>query len=269
MKELSGIRLKGEADFLRRYNNKVLNREKRITSIKIKGLHIFFIFVLLGAIGFVAYKAGKFILTWEKLNIKSFKLINVPKFESKKVENILKNYEGNILSLDLKGLRKELMTLKQVKDVSLSRKLLSTIEIRFVLRRPVFQVMINNMFNLIDDEGEILHSTKKKREGLITIKNIKLGELEKVVPYLPKLNRIKDSIDFISFKMPYGVLIKLKGIREVFYPGDSNFVDKINYYLRLRKTQLIRNHRIKCVDLRFKDRFYLEFEKEVKNKNEK
>jgi hypothetical protein len=87
-------------------------------------------------------------------------------------------------------------------------------------------------------------------------------------PYLPELSRIKDSIDYISLVSPYGVSLKLKGRSEIFYPGESQFASKINFYLKLKKQPRLRKYRIKSVDLRFDDRFYFEYETEQETVNQ-
>jgi cell division septal protein FtsQ len=257
--------IRGESDFLRRKNNKLLNKQKRIRIIQIKGLHIFLIFTTLISAAFLAYKMGDFILNWEKLNIKTYALINKPTFHNKKLETMLKQYKGNILTLNFQQLRDSLLTLKEVKDVYLSRQLPDTVQIKFLLRKPIFQVAINGKYNIIDMEGVVLYTSNKSRNELIEIRDIKTADLEALAPYLPELSRIKDSIDYISLKRPYGVTLKLKGKKEIFYPGEARFAYKINYYLKLRKRPLLSNYNIKSVDLRFEDRFYFEYETEVNN----
>jgi cell division septal protein FtsQ len=257
--------LRGEVEFLRRHNSKILRKQKRIRTIQLKGFHIFFIFLLIAAAAFAAYKIAAFVLSWEKLNIKTFVLINKPIFRTNELENMLKQYGGNILSLSLSELREQLLTFREVKEVSISRKLPSTIEIRFILRKPIFQVAINKKYNIIDSQGVILYTSDKSSSDLISIWNIKKSELEELNPYLPELSRIKDFLDYVTLEKPYGVSLKLKGRKEIFYPGKTDFAYKINLYLRLSKHPLLEKYSIKSVDLRFKDRFYFEYQTEVIN----
>jgi cell division septal protein FtsQ len=265
MSQLARSAVRGESDFLRRKYNKLLSKQKRIRTIQIKGLHIFLIFATLISAAFLAYKMGDFILNWEKLNIKTYALINKPTFHTAKLESMLKQFHGNILTISFDRMRDKLLTLKEVKDVYLSRQLPDTIQIKFLLRNPVFQVAINRKYNIIDMEGVVLYTSKISRNELIEIRDVKTNDLEALAPYLPELSRIKDSIDYISLKRPYGVTLKLKGKKEIFYPGEARFAYKINYYLKLRKRPLLRNYNIKSVDLRFEDRFYFEYETEVNN----
>ncbi len=267
MSTLAGAQtaFQGEAEFLRRHNSKILRQEKRIRSIQVKGLHLFFIFLLIGTAAFAAYKIGAFVLSWEKLDIKTFILINKPVFRSSELESMLKRYRGNILSLSFSELRKQLLTFKEVKDVTISRKLPATIEIRFILRKPVFQVAINDKYNIIDSEGVILNTSDKSSSDLISIWNIDKSELEELNPYLPELSRIRDFLDYVTLEKPYGISLKLKGRDEIFYPGETDFADKINLYLKLSRHPLLEKYIIKSVDLRFKDRFYFEYQTEVIN----
>jgi cell division septal protein FtsQ len=255
----------GEAEFLRRRNSRLINKQKRIRAIRIKGLHMFLIFSVLIAAAMLAYKISFFMLTWEKLNIKTFVLIDKPTFKTGELEEILRHFNGNILTLRFSDLRKSLLTFNEVKDVSITRQLPSTVEVRFILRKPVFQVAINGKYNIMDTEGVILYTSKTDSNDLISIRGIARGELGELVPYLPELSRLKASIQYVTLKKPYGIVLKMKGKKELFYPGETHFARKINNYLKLRQQPQLSKYNITCVDLRFKDRFYFEYETEVKN----
>ncbi|UCH94053.1 MAG: FtsQ-type POTRA domain-containing protein [Candidatus Aminicenantes bacterium] len=267
MSQLTGAPtiLRGETEFLRKHNSKILQKQKRLRTIQVKSLHIFLIFLLLGMAAFAAYKIGVFILTWEKLDIRRFVLINKPTYRTDELEHMLRQYHGNILTLRFSELRQKLLTLKEVKDVSISRQLPSTIEIRFILRKPVFQVAINNKYNIMDSEGVVLYTSNKSSKELINIRDIKKSDLEALTPYLSELSRIRDFLDYVTLKKPYGVTLKLKGRREIFYPGETEFANKINLYLKLSRRPLLKKYSIKSVDLRFSDRFYFEYHTEVSN----
>ncbi len=273
MSDISGIGLRGETEFFRRNNNRLLSKQKRIRSIKLKSFHLFLILIIFASAGFAAFKTGEFIMTWEKLRVRSYKLTNSPEFKTQELKKILEKYYVNILSLNFSDLRKELLQLKEVEDVSLSRKLPSTIEIRFFLRKPVFQVEHKQKnkekgkykYDIIDREGIVLNVSTKERKDLIVVKDVKKNDLQQILAYLPELNRIRSAIDYVSLKEPFGIMLKLKGRKEIFYPGEDNYAYKINYYLKLRRMQLLEKYRIRCVDLRFENRFYLEFEEEVKS----
>lgn len=265
MRELTGIGLRSEADFLRRSNNRTLSRQKRIKIIKLKGVHVFFIFATLVALALFISKTGRFLMTWEKLNIQSFNLVNCPPYHDEEVKTIIRHYRGNIISFNFDQLRKELLELKEVKSVSLSKKLPSTIEVCFELRKPMFQVEGSHTYNVYDEDGVLLYTSKKRDGGLFTAKGAEGPDLTQLNSLMPELRRIKDKIDYIDLERPDSVMVKLKGFREVFIPGESAFVDKIIQYLKMKEKMPgnLKGKIVKRVDLRFENRFYLEFEEEV------
>lgn len=266
MSEISSIGLRSESEFFRRNNNRLLYKQKKIRTIKLRGIHIILVLAMFAAAGFAAYKAGVFIMTWEKFKVKSFRLLNSPASHTKELEKIAAKYSANIFSLNIGDLRKELLTLPVVKDVELSRKLPATIEIRFFLRKPVFQLAIEQggdcKYELIDEAGVVLGSSDIRSDDLIAIKDVKPIDRDKILRCLAELNTIKENIDYVGYKEPYGIMVKLKEVEEIFYPGESDFDDKIRYYRELKCTPLLGKYRIRSVDLRFTDRFYFEYEEE-------
>jgi len=263
MRQVSSIRLRSEAEFLRRHNNRDVSRQKRIRTIKVRGIHLLLICLLVTLIGLVIYQGARLLLTWEVLNVKSVRLVNGPRSGMETVKRLLAYVRGNILSLSLERLREELLSLAEVKDVSISRQLPSTVEIRFILRQPVFQVLIEGRYRVVDGEGVVLYSRKLPLEGLITIRGIRWDELQDVVPCFTELSRIRSRLDHVGFRRPYGVFVKLKGIPEMFYPGEDRYVEKIDTFLQLKKRLHLTGQAIRTVDMRFEDRFYLEFAEEV------
>ena len=264
MSQMTGT-LNGEAEFLRKRNSQILRKQKRIRTIQIRGLHLFLIFLLLGTAAFAAYKIGSFVLTWEKLNIKTFVLIDKPLFKTRELDHLLRQYRGNILTLRFSQLREKLLTFKEIKDVSISRQLPSTIAIRFILRKPVFQVAISDKYHIMDSEGVVLYVSAEEGKDLINIQSMSKRELEELTPFLPELSRIRDFLDYVTLTKPYGVTLKIKGRDEIFYPGETDFADKINLYLKLSRRPLLQKYGISSVDLRFKDRFYFEYQREASN----
>jgi cell division protein FtsQ len=260
MNSLAKTAIRTETDFLRKRNNDHIHKQKRIHFIQVKGFHILLVLLLVAGAAFAAYKIGSFLLTWEKLNVKTYVLLNKPTYNAAKAEAVIKRFRGNILTISFSDMREKLLAINEVKDVYLSRKLPSTVEVKFLLRKPVFQVAINGKYNIIDMEGVVVHTSNQSRPEFIQIRDVNTNQLETLAPYLEELSRIRDSVDYISLRKPYGVTLKLKGQKEIFYPGESDYAYKINYYLKLRKRPLLRGYDIKSVDLRFKDRFYFEYQ---------
>jgi len=251
---------RSETEFLRKKNNKQIYKEKRNRAIRLRGLHIVMIFFILVSAAFLAYRIGIGILTWDKLKVKTFELVNKPLYHPEALQSILNQFNKNILTLDFSEVRNKLLALPEVKDVSLYRKLPNTLEISFILREPVFQVAIDGKFYIIDMEGMILNTISQPSNDLICIQDVSRNELDDLRPYLTELEHLKASIDFVSFRKPYGIALKLKGKPELFYPGEGQFEQKIANYYRWKELPQLRGYIITAVDLRFKDRFYFEYE---------
>jgi cell division septal protein FtsQ len=265
MREMSNAFLIGEADFLRKSNNKYLKKEKKISFIKLKTIHIFMFILLITGAGMLAFYTGKFLLSWEKLNIKSFKLKNPPfaPGDNLAMQKILGQYTGNILSLDASALKGEFLDFPKIKDVSINRQLPSTVILEFILREPVFQYPEKGKYRIMDKDGVVIGEIDRKRNDLITLVKIKDWDLDALVACLPELNKLKKSIEYVEIRKPYGLTIKLKEYREVFYPGTTGLTDRILFYLKLKEKLPVDKDKILSVDLRFRNRFYLEFDEEV------
>lgn len=129
MKEIGGARLNLETEFFRKNNNLTLNREKKIRSVQIKSIHLLLMFLLVLALGYAGNRFCQFLLTWDRLNVRSFRLVNTPQYEKDQVDRILKLHRGNILTLNLDALKKQLLQLNEIAGVSVSRRLPSTVEV--------------------------------------------------------------------------------------------------------------------------------------------
>lgn len=263
---ITGAALRSETDYLRRQNNLTIRKQKKIRSIKIKGIHLLFILVVLFFIAFTIYKTCHFILNWDKLSIQNFRVTGCSGPTWIWANKLLGHHKGNnILTLNLDALRSELTAIPEIKDASVCRNLPSTLTVQLTLRKPVFQVEVpgERKYDIIDKEGVVLYRHAEKLDGLITIKDTPSFQVEKILSYLPLLEDIKNYIEYIGFREPYGILLKLNQVNEVFYPGEIDFAEKIDYYLKLKKKLTLENNIIKSVDLRFEDRFYLEYEETI------
>ncbi len=262
MRELSGVGLRGEADFFRRNNNRSLNRQKRIRSIRIQGIHMVAILVVLTMGALLAYRAGHFMLTWERLNVSSFQLVNPPHFERDHVRSLVREYRGNILTLDFQSLRKRLLKIREVRSVSLTRRLPSTVVVNFELRVPVFQYERSGGYRIMDRDGVVLDQGREPCDHLITLKGLREADLPRLKPYLPELEKIRGNVRYVGLDSLRRVVVKWKGLPEIVYPPARNFDRRLQDYLHWkRKLGLTRP--IRYVDLRFENRYYFAYRKEA------
>ncbi len=262
MREISTAAIHGEAEIFRRLNSISLGRSKRIRTIRVRGIHVLLVLLLVTLVGFLVFKAGHFLLSWDRLEVKSFRLVNPPQIEEKRLHEILADYRGNILSLQVDQLQKILQEMPQVRDVAVYRRLPDVVEIRFSLRKPLLQLQNKAGIWYYDEEGNRLHEARVLQEDLITCRDLTEKEMIKIGKLTQELAPLRQSIEYLSYRKPYGLVVKLKGYNEIFYPGDSAFVSKFSQFLKIRSMDVLSPYRIKVVDLRFSDRIYVEHESE-------
>lgn len=269
MREISSIGFRSEGEYFRRNNNRLLTRQKRIRIIKLRTFHLVVILAALSLAGFTAYHAGHFFMNWEKLQVKYFQVDGNFKAGNQELDRLFSRYRVNILGLDLDDLKKDILKFREIKDVSLSRKLPDTIEVKLFMREPIFQVIALDHIDVIDREGRIIYEIRTPDKELITLQDVRIDDIPRCLEHLKELKQIRSAIEYVGFKQPYGLVLKLKELPEIFYPGERDFAHKINRYLKLKQDRLLKKYNIQYVDLRFDDRLYFEYQEEVIGENEK
>ena len=235
-------------------------RRKRTKKFTLAHFILLFIIISLLTLGII--KSAEFLFTWEYLNVKSFKLINPPILYTKEIKAILKKYKDNILTVNMSQLEKEFLKFKEIIGVEIKRILPDKLEISFKLRKPEFLLINKNKTEILDREGIVIADKKVKK--LIKIINVKKDYIKKILKDTDELLKMKQYIEYITYKRPYGLVLKIKNLNEFFYCGEINFLKKINFYLKIKKKIAVPLRKIKVVDLRFKDRIYIEYSKEEK-----
>ncbi|MBN2344987.1 MAG: FtsQ-type POTRA domain-containing protein [Candidatus Aminicenantes bacterium] len=253
-----GGSLKFEADFFRRNNNLTVTREKRIRSIQVRTIHLLLLLALVLLTGLVLSRAADFLFTWDALQVRTYRFRQQPVFASDAVAGILRRFGGNILALDLGEMRRQLLQVPEIAAVFIRRVLPDTVEIDFSLRRPFYQYQRDGVYHLLDAEGLLLGQRAQATADLVPV-NAMGADLEAIVPYSGELRPLRGRIEHVAYGEPHGVEVKLRGAPEIFYPGESDFVGKINLYFRIRNRLPLDVSSIRRVDLRIPGRIYLEF----------
>lgn len=258
MNELRSNSLKFEAEFFRKSNNLTLTREKKIRSIQMRTMHILLLLSLILLVSFGAYKAAVFLLECDMLQVHSFRLRRQPVFAREEVRRILNRKTGNILTLDLRDLRAQLLRLPEIEDVVISRILPDIVEIGFTLRRPLFYFNRNGVFQLLDAGGLVLGEQATLPPGLIPIRGNDSSVLNQIAAYTEELLPMRNKIEYIAYHEPYGIELKLRTGPEIFFPGATGFVKKINRYFKIKPHLPLQGSLIRYVDLRLAGRIYFE-----------
>jgi cell division septal protein FtsQ len=258
MNNISGNSLKFEAEFFRKSNNLTLTREKKIRSIQMRTVHVLVLLFLTLLVGYIVYKTAVFLLNCDTLQVHSFRLRQQPVFEKERVREILKRSTGNILALNLGELRAQLLRLPEIEDVAISRILPDTVEISFKLRQPLYHFNKNGVYQLLDAGGLILGEQRDMPAGLIPIRGSDGAVLVQIAAFSQELLPLRNKIEYVVYGEPYGIEFKLLDGPEVFYPGETDFIKKINRYLKIKPHLVLNGSLVRYVDLRIAGRIYFE-----------
>lgn len=251
--------LKFEAEFFRKSNNQTLTREKKIRSIQMRTVHVLLLLSLALLVAYVVYKGSVRLMEWDKLQVRSYRLLQQPVFSAEAVREILRRSRGNILALDLQDIRSRLMQLPEIEDASISRVLPDTIQVGLRLRQPLFSVAHPGGVQLFDAAGRVLGERPAAPAGLIAVRAT--GPVPaQIAAAAPELLPLRDRIEYVAFSEPYGIELKLRTGPEVFYPGTGDFSRKIERYAKIKPHLAAEGPLIRTVDLRIAGRIYVGFD---------
>jgi cell division septal protein FtsQ len=261
MKDSMSGSLKFEVEFFRKSNNLLLVREKKIRSIQVRTAHLLLLLALLLLTGMVIFKTADFLFTCDALQVHSFRLRNRPVFAGEKVNAILQRFGGNILAMDLDDLQAQLQKVPEIAGASIRRILPDTVEIDFNLRRPFYHYYRAGAYRLLDANGLELGRQPQEPVGLIPVRGS--GAVAAAIAcFSQELRPLSEKIEYVTQGEPYGLELKLRGVSEMFYPGEGDFVGKINRYFRIKNRLPFDVTAIRSVDLRISGRIYFEFKEE-------
>jgi len=255
--------LKLEAEFFRKRNNLAILRERKMRTLQVRGFHLLVLALILAAAALVAWRASHFLLTWDRLAIRSFRMENAPFYSRDDVRRVLKSYLGNnILALDVARLRGKLLAFREVKDVAIRRILPAAVAISFERRRPFFQRQRAGGTEVFDAQGVLLTRSRAGTSdpGLIAIRG---GDPGTFALHAAALAEIAARIEFVDAVAPYGIALKLKGCDEIFYPGDGSFRQKLAGYFQIKKRWGKAGEPWQTVDLRIPGRIYLGYRQDT------
>jgi cell division septal protein FtsQ len=261
MKDSMGGTLKFEAEYFRKSNNLLLVREKKIRSIQMRSVHLLLLLALLLLAGAGIFKAADFLLTCDALQVHSFRLRHQPVYAGESVDAILRRFGGNILAMDLGELQAQLLRVPEIAGTSIRRILPDTVEIDFTLRRPLFQYYQDGRYRLLDANGLELGRQPQEPAGLIQVRGSG-PDAAAVACFAQELRPLSAKIEYVAQGEPHGIELKLRGVPEIFYPGEGDFVAKINRYFRIKGRLPFDVAAIRSVDLRIPGRIYFEFAEE-------
>jgi len=94
--------------------------------------------------------------------------------------------------------------------------------------------------------------------GLIPIRSGDGPVTAQIAAAAQELLPLRQRIEYVTVREPYGIEFKLLDGPEVFYPGTTGFLKKINRYLKIKPHLVLNGSLVRYVDLRIAGRIYFE-----------
>jgi cell division protein FtsQ len=162
-----------ESMHFQRKKSSIKNKRRR-KKIRLKFLHIFLFFLIMGGTFYSIQKLLIFMMSWDYLNIKEIKIsCSSPKVK-KDIEHSLEGKKSeNILLVDIVRLQQSLEAHRWVKEAHIRKIFPASLSIEIRQRKPIAVLKKQNLY-LIDEEGhhiERIHATENQDFPLLIDSN--------------------------------------------------------------------------------------------------
>lgn len=190
------------------------------------------------------------------------------------VESLLQGMRGqSILRIDFDRYRQTVLASPWIADVTLWRRLPSTVEVRVRERAPLAIARAGESLFLVDADGVLLDAFGPAYAGLdlpivsgLVDRTAVVGrraDAERVnlaarfLAALAAAPGIRDRLADIDVSAPRNVAVMLDGETAVLHLGDTRFVERLQLYLDLAPTLGRELGAMDTVDLRFDERVFV------------
>tara|TARA_B100000989_G_scaffold221871_1_gene169579 strand:+ start:668 stop:1363 length:696 start_codon:yes stop_codon:yes gene_type:complete len=184
-------------------------------------ISIFFYYKSDSLIEIIKNKNTLIIFLKEKLSIKSIKIENLKLIDKEKVLKKINIDEFNLISLDLKSLRNQILEINEVKSIFIEKQIDGHLKIFIEEKKPFVYWKVKGNKYLIDSKGDILNYNNYANKNLKIVTgqfaNIHAKKIIKKIKLFPFLNLKFKSADFIEN-----------------YRWDINLIDNIKVKLPLQ-----------------------------------
>lgn len=232
-------------------------------SLRLK--HLIILFFTLVAFFFGLAELYYFVITCDRLNIKRVEVFSSSPDTQRLVESFLGSRNlGNILICNLSYLRISLSHLPGVKDVRLEKVLPSTLKIEVFPRIPKLYVH-RGSFYLVDEEGQAIANFASLSEVSFPVvededdfRQDYQQKIRSVCNCLESLQpEVRALVKKITFNKNASMELELENDPIRIILDETDFSDKLNYYLTNKDSWTELFGQLDYVDLRIEDRVYI------------
>ena len=230
--------------------------------------------VALVVVGYAGYTATTLVLHAAALQVRRIAVHGNVRISSGEVQAIVDGLRGtSILTADLAGYRRRLMSSPWIADVALRRVLPSTVEIFVSERRPVGLCRLGSALYLIDAGGTLIDEFGPQYaefdlpiiDGLVaapnsgqpTIDPARADLAARVIEAVAPRKDIAQRVSQIDVRDLHDAVVMLQDDGALLHLGDDKFLERLQSYVDLAPALREQVNEIDYVDLRFGARVYV------------
>ena len=230
--------------------------------------------VAIALVGYAGYTATTLVLHASALQVRRIAVHGNVRISSGEVQAIVDGLRGtSILTADLTGYRRRLMTSPWIADVALRRVLPSTVEVFVSERRPIGLCRLGGVLYLIDAGGTLIDEFGPQYaefdlpivDGLVappnsgqpTIDEARAELAARVIEALAPRKDIAQRVSQIDVRDVHDAVVMLQDDAALLHLGDDKFLERLQSYVDLAPALREQVRDIDYVDLRFGDRVYV------------
>lgn len=249
--------------FQRNRERTAIKKIRRKISLKFR--HILLLLLLVAGIFYGIQRICLFLLTWENLSIREVHIISPNAGLKDDVMLMLKGRSlGNILLVDISGLKRLLESHPMVKEVRVRRFFPASLKIEVKDRISIALLFKHEDLYSIDEEGNLLAKVESSsRPGLPLL--FDSGNFEE--NYKDKLNLAweclesltlleREQVEILDLSGYQNVTLQFKNSPTRIILGDDQFRQKLDLFDEYQKTWTNQFGPLDYADLRFSDRVY-------------
>jgi len=196
------------------------------------------------------------------------------RLSSQSVEAQVDGVRGlSILRLDLEIYRRRLMDSPWVKDVTFSRRLPSTVNVRIIEREPMAIARLGHQLYLVDAEGVITDQygpqyadldfpivdglVQQPAAGGAPVDAARLGLVMSLLDAIGARPELRDRLSQVDVSNAHDAVVVLDGDPARLHLGDSRFAERMTTYLEMAPALGRQYAAIDYADLRFDGRVFV------------
>lgn len=246
-------------------------RRRRVTRLAARTLAAALVIALV-AVG--AMSLARMVLDSSWLRVNHFVVSGTSHLAPATVESLLEGMRGeSILRIDFDRFRQTVLTSPWVADVTMWRRLPSTVEVRVRERAPLAIARAGENLFLVDGDGVLLDAFGPAFAGLDlpivsglvdrTAAAGRRAEAERVslaarfLESVAAAPALRDRLSNIDVSSPRDVVVTIDGETTALHLGDTRFLERLQLYLDLAPTLGRELGTMDTVDLRFEERVFV------------